>query len=186
MDNFSRDQEVAAVFNDPWSYPGLPDRPAASMRMSFSERHHLVWSVWTIFEDGQQFHARRIEWPCAMGAQSQTSCFTRTFAAETSVDQRLAESIIAEAITAAHTSPPLASEAVAIDGAERSLCYWQEGVRKTANWATSVVGSSLDLWFRRAVALLDAHLPESHAHAFYKIRRDEIPSTEAANPRIAS
>jgi hypothetical protein len=184
MDAFSRTHEIAAVFADPWAYPGLLVRPATSWRLTFEERHHLVWSSWTIFDEGTHCYARRIEWPCAMGARSQTAGFTRTFAAESGVDRRLAEDLVAEAISAASVGLPMAANATAIDGAERSLRFWHAGAQKTLNWA-SAHDSSLDLWFLRAAALLDARLPESHAHAYYKIRRDEIASKEAANPRDA-
>ncbi|MDQ1835419.1 hypothetical protein [Massilia scottii] len=183
MDATLRNQEINAVFAAPWAYPGLPTRLATSCCLGFEERHHLVWSSWTIFNGGQQVYARRIEWPRMMGTDSQTGEFSRTFASESMIDRALADALIAEAMAAASLEPPTDADACAIDGAEKSLRFWHEGAPKSLNWQSSPGGSALDAWFARAAEFLDKRLPESSAQAYYNIRLDEMPSKAGSDPR---
>ncbi|MCY0916127.1 hypothetical protein [Massilia antarctica] len=185
MQAFPHDHEITPVFAAPWAYPGLPVRLATSCCLTFEERHHLVWSSWSIFNDGQQAYARRIEWPCMMGSDNQTGEFARTFAAESMIDRQLADVLIEEAMAAVNLKLPTDADACAIDGGDRSLCFWHEGAQKSLNWPSSARDSSLDLWFERAATALEARLPPSHAHASYHTRPDEISSSEASNPRLA-
>lgn len=183
MSDFSSDHEMNAIFAELWTYPGLPLRPALSCRLDFSERHHLIWSSWSIFDNGQHVVARRIEWPCMAGRHSLTGEFTQTFAAECVLDRRLADALIAEALTAIISPAPTQADAIAIDGAQRHVQVWQAGEQPSLDWGKSAKGSALDMWFDRAVEVLNKCLPESHAHAYYETRPADMPTKAASDPR---
>lgn len=183
MTTISRNYEMTAFFSAPWTYPGLPLRPAFSCRLHFGEAHHLVWSCWSIFDDGQDIVARRIEWPCNAGLRSQTGKFTRTFAAECILNRRLADILIAEAITAARSRVPTDNEACGIDGAHRFLQISRAADLPTLNWGQAAGDSQLDTWFDRAVDALNRRLPQSSANAYDVIGPEGMSSTAASDPR---
>lgn len=183
MDELSRDHEITPIFAEPWTYPGLPLRTALSCRLDFAERHHLIWSSWSIFDDGQHIVVRRIEWPCMAGQRSLMGEFTQTFAAECILDRRLAEELIAEAMTAAVSPLPTEAQACGIDGAQRHLQIGQAAGQGSLNWGQSIKASLLDVWFDRAVDVLNKRLPESRAHACYKTRPADMPAKTASDPR---
>lgn len=183
MNEWSRDREVAVIFRQPWTYPGLPVRPSTSCRLTLAESHHLVWSSWTIFDDGQQVYARRIEWPCMAGQRSQTGEFTQTFAAECVLDRHVAEALIAQAITAARSPAPAQADSIAIDGAQRHVRLWQTAEQPSLDWGKLPRGSLLDVWFEGAVDFLDKQLPDSRAHAYDETTPADLPSKTASDPR---
>ncbi len=192
MPSESRDHETSAVFTRPGTYPGLPPRAAQSLRLSITERHHLMWRSWSIFQEGSECHVRRIEWPCAMGARGQTGQFTRTFAAEARIDGSTVESMVegaAAALAAAAPShdsaaaAPSHDSAVAIDGCTFSLRVWQAGVFSGIDWAAPIRPSAPDRFVASARVALDAVLPASSADRFYDTLDQDMPAKDAARPR---
>ena len=183
MNALLRDHEITLIFAEPWTYPGLPLRAALSCRLDFADRHHLIWRSWSIFDDGQHVAARRIEWPCMAGQRSLTGKFTQTFAAECVLDRRLADTLIAEAMTAAVSPLPTEEQACGIDGAQLHVQVWQEAGQASLNCGQSIKGSLLEVWFDRAVDVLNKRLPESRAYAYYKTRPADMPTKTASDPR---
>jgi hypothetical protein len=160
---------VAEIMERPWLYPGLPERSANHLLLSFSHNHSLgVWSTWHIFFSEMTFFSRRIEWARGMDRVQVEGCSPSTFGTESSISKSKAEALIDSAHNLIQTTVVKPLSGFMIDGVYCSISLWKSGSSNTTSWISGRGDAlALDEWLTQASDKINILLPQSSAHLSY-------------------